>query len=126
MQANAMLVEWSTKTISTFVAATVPVPKGKKNSLLKSAGEITLGLFGKGAGGQGAEGATPPTSDLNKFLTAEQIDAIVNRPVLGPGGAGAGAITSSSEAFQLQFGRHLPAWEVMLRGGSRGQLEGRC
>jgi hypothetical protein len=36
------LLAWQTQTISAFVAATVPVAKGKKNALLDSARKISL------------------------------------------------------------------------------------
>lgn len=39
---QAILVEWSTKTLAQFIAATVPTAKGKTNKLLKSAQGIAL------------------------------------------------------------------------------------
>jgi len=39
---RAVLTEWSTKTLAQYIAATVPVPKGKNNKLLKSAQKIEL------------------------------------------------------------------------------------
>jgi hypothetical protein len=36
------LISWQTRTIAQFVAATVPVEKGKKNGLLDSADKIAL------------------------------------------------------------------------------------
>ena len=37
-----LLAEWQTKTVATFIAATVPTAKGKKNTLLESAHKISL------------------------------------------------------------------------------------
>lgn len=35
-------IEWETKTICQFVAATVPIAKGKENGLLKQANDISI------------------------------------------------------------------------------------
>lgn len=40
-------MEWQTKTLASFVAATVPTEKGKKNELLKEASKISLKMQGE-------------------------------------------------------------------------------
>lgn len=44
---QALLVEWSTRSIVQYVAATVPTAKGKSNELLKSASKLRLLLKGE-------------------------------------------------------------------------------
>lgn len=38
-----LLLVWQTRTLASFIAATVPVEQGKRNPLLEAAAEISLG-----------------------------------------------------------------------------------
>ncbi len=44
---QATFFEWQTKTLASFIAATVPTEKGKPNGLLKEAEKISLNLDGE-------------------------------------------------------------------------------
>lgn len=43
---RAVVVEWQTRTLAAFIAATVPVEKGKKNPLASEAAKIRIPMLG--------------------------------------------------------------------------------
>lgn len=65
------LVEWETKTIIHFIAATVPTEKGKKNPLLKSASEVRLSFEG--------EDQTPASGESSSEKDTRSIEEIIEQ-----------------------------------------------
>jgi hypothetical protein len=64
---RALLMEWQTRTLASFIAGTVPVEKGKKNPLAAAVSEIRIPLLGEDSEADNNEEAEADVSPENQF-----------------------------------------------------------